>query len=468
MIRNWKKPATALAVAILALAALSHAMWAQERALLSGKEALALCQRVVDLIESTAVAVPSLSRASAPVFEETRQALAALKETNQQNSGQVYTFLTNARSYIALADTVPKPYPFPETAQSQFQELRIAIDRLDTHFRALLVQKEAQIRSPDRDNIRRYSEANQKVPAPAQDKLRVVFLGDSITDGWRLNEYFGDRDFVNRGISGQITGEMLGRMQEDVIALKPKAMLVLAGTNDIARGISLRTIEDNLGMIADLAQFHGIQPFFASVLPISDYHRDVNPSYAQSKVRSPNAIRELNDWLLHMCVERHFIYVDYYTAMVDQAGWLPADMADDGLHPNAKGYRVMAPIVLAALDKMAAKAPPPAKNPKEKPVKTARKQPARQPAAQPPAQPATQTATQPAPQPAAQPVPQSATQTAAQPVPQSVAQPADQPAAPTVPAATATAPKEPKKKRNPFSIFTRNTSEDKPQPPPQN
>jgi lysophospholipase L1-like esterase len=366
MIGNWRKRALVAAV-ILAHAAF-YASFAQEKALLSSKEALALCGRVVDLIESTAVAVPGLSRASAPVLEETRQALAALKETNQQNSGQLYTFLTNARSYMALADTVPKPYPFPAAAQQQFQELRVAIDRVDTHFRALLVQKEAQIRTPDRDNIHRYSEANQKVGPPAPDKPRVVFLGDSITDGWRLNEYFGDRDFINRGISGQITGEMLGRMQEDVINLKPRAVLVLAGTNDIARGVALRTIEDNLTLIADLAQFNGIQPLFASVLPISDYHRDVNPAYAQSKVRSPNTIRQLNDWMQSFCDRRHYVYVDYYTAMVDQAGWMPSDMADDGLHPNAKGYRVMAPIALAAIDKNA-KAPAPAPSAQQQPKK---------------------------------------------------------------------------------------------------
>jgi hypothetical protein len=169
-------------------------------------------------------------------------------------------------------------------------------------------------------------------------------------------------------------------------------------------------------MIADLAQFHGIQPLFASVLPISDYHRDVNPSYAQSKVRSPNTIRELNDWLQHMCEQRHFTYVDYFSVMTDQAGWMPADMADDGLHPNAKGYRVMAPVALAALDKVAAKAPPssPVKTPKEKPVKTTKAQPA------------------------------------------------------AAPAPVQTAQKqEPKKKKNPFSIFTRSTAppETKPQPP---
>jgi lysophospholipase L1-like esterase len=330
-----------------------------QRALLPTKEALELSQRVVDLVESTAVAVPNLARASAPVLESTRQALKALKESPQLNSGLTYTFLTEVRSYMALADSVPKPYPFAEAAQKQFQELRIAIERVDVHFRVLLDSKEAQLRTPDRDNIRRYGEANQKVGPGTQDKPRVVFLGDSITDGWRLNEYFGERDFINRGISGQITGEMLGRMKEDVINLKPKAVLILAGTNDLARGINLRTIEDNLSMMADLAEYNKIQPLFASVLPISDYHRDVNPTYAQSQRRKPNAIRELNDWIQQMCEQRHFVYVDYYSAMVDLAGWMPSDMADDGLHPNAKGYRVMAPIALAAIDKQMVKAPPP-------------------------------------------------------------------------------------------------------------
>jgi lysophospholipase L1-like esterase len=358
MIRTWTRTACAVTLAILA-----PALFAQPaRPLLSTKDALELSQRVVDLVESTAVSVPNLARASAPVQESTRQALKALKESSQLNSGLTYTFLIEARSYIALSDTVPKPYPFAEAAQKQFQELRTAIDRLDAHFRALLVQKESQLRTPDRDNIRRYTEANQKVGPPPADNQRVVFLGDSITDGWRLNEYFGDRDFVNRGISGQITGEMVGRMKEDVINLKPKAMLVLAGTNDFARGIAIRTIEDNLSMMADLAVYNGIQPLFASVLPVSDYHRDVNPTYAQSGRRSPNSIRELNDWVQSMCEQRHFVYVDYYSAMVDQAGWMPADMADDGLHPNAKGYRVMAPIALAAIEKqLPRQAPPPSK-----------------------------------------------------------------------------------------------------------
>ena len=154
--------------------------------------------------------------------------------------------------------------------------------RLEAHFRALLDSKDAQLRSPDRDNLVRYSEANRKLPPPAAGKPRVVFFGDSITDLWRLNEYFSDRDFVNRGISGQITGEMLGRFKADVLNLQPAAVLILAGTNDLARNIPLVTIEDNYGMMATLASAHNIKVIFASVLPVSDYHKDQNPAYEMS------------------------------------------------------------------------------------------------------------------------------------------------------------------------------------------
>src|SRR4029077_10573560 len=127
MIRNWTSTACAVTLAILA-----PALDAQPpRPLLSTKDALELSQRVVDLVESTAVSVPNLARASAPVQESTRQALKALKESPQLHSGLTYAFLIGVRSYIALSDTVPKPYPFAEAAQKQFQELRMAIDRLD-------------------------------------------------------------------------------------------------------------------------------------------------------------------------------------------------------------------------------------------------------------------------------------------------------------------------------------------------
>ncbi|MGC9947729.1 MAG: GDSL-type esterase/lipase family protein [Bryobacteraceae bacterium] len=319
-------------------------------ALLSNQDALKLERRAVQLMESTGLAVPGLARAGAPALEDVRQALANL-ETAPQNAANTFAFLSDARAYLAISDTVPKPYPFPEEGRRQFGELRDAVDRLDSHFRALLDLNESQLHNPDRDDLKRYAEANEKLGQPSPQKPRMVFLGDSITDLWRLNEYYGsERDFVNRGISGQITGQMLGRMKADAIDLKPRLVLVLAGIDDLARGVAAGTVENNLSMIADLAEAHHIEPMFASVLPISDYHKDVNPQYARTARLSPSKILEVDNWLKNFCEQRHFRYVDYYAALVDQAGFLQADLSDDGVHPNAKGYRLMAPIALAAID----------------------------------------------------------------------------------------------------------------------
>lgn len=329
---------------------------AQDRPLLSNKESLALFERTVQLMESTSAVTPELARAGAPVAENARQAFFTLR-TTPNHAGLTYTFLTNARAFLAVSDVVAKPFPFPEQASKQFVELRNAVLRTEAHFNALLEQKELQVRNPDRDNLKRYAEANQKLPPPQAGRPRVVLLGDSITDGWRLNEYFPERDFVNRGISGQITGEMLGRMKADVVDLKPVAVLILAGTNDIARGVPLRAIENNLTMIAELAEAHRIKPMFASVLPVSDYHKATDAAYEMTKRRPPATILALNAWLADFCRQHSYPYVDYFSQMVDKAGFLRAELADDGLHPNSAGYRVMAPIALAAIDKYAVQAP---------------------------------------------------------------------------------------------------------------
>ena len=343
----------------LPLLVLAVAAAAQQNPLLGNRPALELYRRSVQLMESTAVAIPELARAGAPVTENARQAVFNLERASGQPAALTYALLVNLRAYLALADSVPKPYPFPDEAKRQFNELRETEIRVESHFRALLEMKDTQLRGADRDNLKRYGEANTRLTAPDAARPRVVFLGDSITDGWRLNEYFPERDFVNRGISGQITGEMLGRMKADVIDLKPAAMVVLAGTNDLARGVALSTIQNNLTMIADLAEKHSIKPIFASVLPISDYHKDKNPQYDQSPRRPPAAIRSLNAWLLDFCRKRDLVYLDYFSKMVDQAGFLKADLADDGLHPNGAGYRIMAPLALEAIEKKTAAPPQP-------------------------------------------------------------------------------------------------------------
>jgi len=337
------------------------ALWAQPRALLSGKEAFELYGRAVQLMESTSVATPELARAAAPLIENARQAVISLRATPGQDGALTYTLLANLRAYLTLADAVPKPEAPSQEAQRQLAELRDGAGRMEVHFRALLEQRETLLRHPDRDNLRRYADANAKLPPPQPGRPRVVFLGDSITDGWRLNEYFPERDFVNRGISGQITGEMLGRMKADVIDLRPVVMLVLAGTNDIARGVSLETIQNNLTMLADLAEAHQIKPLFASLLPVSDYHKDRNPQFEQTKRRPPATMRELNAWLAGFCRQRNCAYVDYFTALADSSGLLKADLADDGLHPNSAGYRLMAPLALEAIDKALAALQPKAR-----------------------------------------------------------------------------------------------------------
>jgi len=332
-------------------AAASSQSTAPATALLSNNDALALLRRISQLMESTMVATPGMTRAAAPLAENVKQALANIESTSAQNTGQIYNLLANVRAYLSLSDALPKQYPFAETARKQVADLRDSVDRMDADFAALLEYREEQSRGADRDNLKRYADENARLGPPSANTPRVVFLGDSITDGWRLSEYFSGRDFVNRGISGQITGEMLGRMMADVIKLKPAAMLVLAGTNDIARGVPVSTIENNLTMIADLADFNQIRPVFASVLPVSDYHKNVNSRFEMTRHRPPATILTLNRWLQQFCAQRGYIYADYFASMVDSAGYLQADLADDGLHPNAKGYRAMAPIALNAIDR---------------------------------------------------------------------------------------------------------------------
>ena len=324
--------------------------------LLSAPQANELFVRSLQLMESTTVAIPELNRAGAPVIENARQALTNLR-ARPNNTELTYSFLINLRAYLVLADSVPRPFPFPAEASKQLAELRDAFNRTEVHFRALMSQRESQLRSSDRDNLARYNDANQKLPAPVPGKRRIVFLGDSITDGWRLNEYFPDNDFINRGVSGQITSEMLGRFKADVIDLKPAAVVLLAGTNDLARGINILTIENNYSMMADLAEKHDIKVIFASLLPVSDYHKDRNPAWEQTQVRPPLLIKALNQWMSTICEQRGCTYLDYYSAMVDQNGQLTADLADDGLHPNSKGYRIMSPLALAAIVRTAASLP---------------------------------------------------------------------------------------------------------------
>jgi lysophospholipase L1-like esterase len=314
---------------------------------LSQKDADQLATRMLQLMESTAVATPGLVQASDPLKQNTQLTLAAMQRT-PLNAALTYQFLTEVKAYLALADSIPRPSPFPAAADQQYAELRDSLGRIERHFAAML-QTQNQVvekRDSDPDNLKRYADADSKLPPPAKAMPRVIFLGDSITDGWRLNEYFTGRDFVNRGIGGQTTIQMLARFRQDVVPLSPKIVVILAGTNDIAAGISATQIEENLATMGELAKAHGIKSVFASILPVSDYHKDADPAYQMTINRPPATIQAINRWIQSYCLSQGVPYMDYYTAMVDPSGHMQADLSDDGLHPNAKGYRVMSPVAL--------------------------------------------------------------------------------------------------------------------------
>ncbi|MGH9831968.1 MAG: SGNH/GDSL hydrolase family protein [Blastocatellia bacterium] len=204
-----------------------------------------------------------------------------------------------------------------------------------------------QRRLQDWPLLSRYKEANAEVPPLGKNENRVVFMGDSITDGWKLAEYFPGKPYINRGISGQTTPQMLIRFRPDVIELKPKVVVILAGTNDIAGNtgpMTLEMIEDNYASMADLAKANGIKVVFASVLPVHDYGRT-----KMSERRSPEEILKLNEWLENYCKANRHVYLDYFSKTVDEKGMLKAELANDGLHPNAEGYKVMAPLAESAI-----------------------------------------------------------------------------------------------------------------------
>ncbi len=347
---HTKRTIRALSILILSLAALS--LQAQRPPYpLPGREAAQLYRQIGDLMEATSIAAPELARAGAPLIVNVRQSAETLQAgPTREHVGVLYQLLRNARIYLEISEVVPRPETFSADVQKQLAELRAALDRTELHFRSSLDTKEQRLRNPDRDNLRRYAEDNRTMGPPSPKEKRIVFLGDSITDGWQLNQYFPGKPYVNRGIGGQITGEMLGRMKADVLDLKPAAMVVLAGTNDLARRVALDVIKNNLTMIADLAIAHDIEVIFASILPVSDYHVSTNGGTPQTTQRPPASILELNRWLREMCKVRGLFYLDYFSSMVDGSGLLQATLADDGLHPNAAGYKIMAPLAQAAIE----------------------------------------------------------------------------------------------------------------------
>ncbi|MDP1890125.1 MAG: SGNH/GDSL hydrolase family protein [Gemmatimonadaceae bacterium] len=235
---------------------------------------------------------------------------------------------------VAAAQTTPpSPATAPTAAQVAARAARdsSALERLRNDWAGL----------------RRYRATNDSLGAPAAGERRVVFYGNSITDSWarHFKAMFPGKPYVGRGISGQTTPQMLVRFHQDVVALKPAVVVILAGTNDIAGNTGSSTqamIEDNLSAMTEIAKAHGIRVVLSSVLPVYDY------PWKPGLEPAPKIIA-LNAWMKQYAASAGETYLDYHGAMVDARGGLPAALSGDGVHPNVAGYRVMAPLAEAAI-----------------------------------------------------------------------------------------------------------------------
>ena len=232
----------------------------------------------------------------------------------------------------------PQPSVTPAPAQPSEQQ-RAADERLRNDWASL----------------QRYRQANAELPPPASGEQRVVFMGNSITDGWAryFPAMFAGKPYVGRGISGQTTPQMLVRFRQDVIALKPAVVVILAGTNDIAGNTgpsTLEMIEDNLTSMTELAQANGIRVVLASVLPAYDF------PWRPGLQPAPKIVT-LNAWMLAYAARAGAVYLDYHSAMADERQGMRSNLTDDGVHPTEAGYRVMAPLAERAIAEALGRAP---------------------------------------------------------------------------------------------------------------
>jgi lysophospholipase L1-like esterase len=203
--------------------------------------------------------------------------------------------------------------------------------------------------------LTRYREANRTLPPAGATEQRVVFMGDSITDSWqqpRFGGFFPGKPYVDRGISGQTTPQMLVRFRPDVIDLKPKVVVILAGTNDIAGNTGPmrdEEIQGNLASMSELARANNIKVVLSSVTPVSAYHTAASGGVPQTSRRPMTRIKAVNEWLKTYAAANGHTYLDYFSAMIDQDGFMRAELTEDDLHPNAKGYAIMAPLAESAI-----------------------------------------------------------------------------------------------------------------------
>jgi lysophospholipase L1-like esterase len=254
--------------------------------------------------------------------------------------------IVTALALTAFSAQAPAQNPAPAPA-TDCQETAAAL-------RAVLAN---DARQRDWPQLGRYRQANEALAAPKAGESRVVFMGDSITDIWqqdRFGFFTAAKPYVDRGISGQTTPQMLVRFRPDVIDLSPKVVVILAGTNDIAGNTGPMTNEDiqrNVASMAELAKVHGIKVVLASITPTSAYHPPANGGAPQTSLRPMARIKAINAWMQKYAADNGHVYLDYFTPMLDASGLMKAELTGDDLHPNAAGYAIMAPLAEAAIQR---------------------------------------------------------------------------------------------------------------------
>ena len=192
----------------------------------------------------------------------------------------------------------------------------------------------------DFPNLATFRKANSELKSvPA-----VIFIGDSIVARWNLESSFPGKAYLNRGIGWQTTSQVVLRMHQDVVDLHPRAVVIEVGTNDITGifgEVSIAEIQANYRAIYEIASSNGIRVLFASVLPVNEYSKQAKSLHVFT-LHPPDKIKALNQWLRGFCIEHGLPFLDYYAAMIDESGFLRNDLSDDGVHPNVRGYAVMA------------------------------------------------------------------------------------------------------------------------------
>ena len=257
---------------------------------------------------------------------------------------------------VAVAVLAARPLAFSQTAPAPSAENQKADEPMQAAWEKLTPYQKSLLERMYNDwaYLAKYRDADAALPPAAPRETRVVFMGDSITEGWGMKatattpdrgEFFPGKTYVNRGISGQTTPQMLVRFRQDVIDLKPRVVVVLAGTNDIAENTgktTLKEIGNNIASMSELARANGIAVVLCSVLPASGFpwHPGLEPA---------PKVQALNAWIKEYAAKSGLVYVDYYSRMVNSEGGLKAELSPDGVHPNRAGYEIMAPLAEAGI-----------------------------------------------------------------------------------------------------------------------